>query len=207
MSPDTFTALFSYLCGQGRAFIIDGKALPVCQRCLGLYAGAALTGVWLLASGIWRRGLPERSVSIANILMLAAAMLGGLHIIDGTPAWRLTCGLWTGHVAMLWLVGGATHLRQAAARRRMAAELSTYPAREAAERALLIDPPWPRRDTGQALAAAPILAALAALFDRFAITGWSFWTGLAVLGVLMLTAALTHAASAVIAWARARRRG
>ena len=111
------TEFFSHVCGQGRAFILDGEALPVCQRCLGLYAGAALTGLWLVASGAWRRALPERSVAYAHIAMLLAAIAGGVHWVDAGPAWRLVCGLWTGHVAMLWLVGGAGHFLRLAGRK------------------------------------------------------------------------------------------
>jgi len=106
---DALTYIFSHVCGQGRPFVLDGEALPVCQRCLGLYAGAALTGLWILASGLWRRALPERSAAYAHIVMLLAAMAGGVHWLDAGPTWRLVCGLWTGHVAMLWLVGGAGH--------------------------------------------------------------------------------------------------
>jgi len=110
------TEFFSHVCGQGRPFVLDGEALPVCQRCLGLYAGAALTGLWLVASGAWRRALPERSAAYAHIAMLLAAMAGGAHWVDAGPAWRLVCGLWTGHVAMLWLVGGAGHFLRLAGR-------------------------------------------------------------------------------------------
>jgi hypothetical protein len=110
---ETLTAIFGHLCGQGRPFMIDGAPLPVCQRCLGLYAGAAMTAAWLLASGVWRRGLPDRRTMWVHAAMLMAAMLGGMHLLDPGPAWRLVCGLWTGHVAMLWLVGGAVELRGA----------------------------------------------------------------------------------------------
>ncbi len=54
---ETLREIFSFICGQGRCFVVDGTALPLCQRCLGLYAGAFLTTIWLVTSGIWRRGL------------------------------------------------------------------------------------------------------------------------------------------------------
>ncbi len=102
--------LFRHVCGQGDCPQTDGQALAVCWRCLGLYGGAAVTAAWLIASGLWRRGLPSWSVFIAQVLALIAAMLGGLHFINGPAAWKLTCGLWTGHVAVVWLIGGAQHL-------------------------------------------------------------------------------------------------
>ena len=240
---DTLTYIFSHICGQGRPFVLDGEALPVCQRCLGLYAGAALTGLWILASGLWRRGLPERSAAYAHIVMLLAAMAGGVHWLDGGPAWRLVCGLWTGHVAMLWLVGGAGHFlrlagraplgicaaglltRRAEARRRPArrggsvkmvgAEHPPYmngnsatgpgdPPRQVLAdppRQVFEDPPWPRGLRVQALAAGPVLAAVAFVFTPFISTGWPVAAALVVAGAVFLTLALLLAAVGIGAWA------
>ncbi len=103
-------SLFSYVCGQGRCFVIHGSVLPVCQRCLGLYAAVVVSGTALLFSGTWRRGYPSRNKVVLHALMLLTAMLGGLHAIDGGPAWRLICGLWTGHVAVVWVSGGVAVL-------------------------------------------------------------------------------------------------
>ena len=177
------TEFFSHVCGQGRAFVLDGEALPVCQRCLGLYAGAALTGLWILASGLWRRALPERSAAYANIVMLLAAMAGGVHWLDAGPTWRLVCGLWTSHVAMLWLVGGAGHLLRLAGR-------------EPFE-----DPPWPRGLRVQALAAGPVLAMLAVAFTQFLSTGWPVAAALVVAGAMFLALALVRAIIGVAWWA------
>ena len=177
------TEFFSYICGQGRPFVLDGEALPVCQRCLGLYAGAALTGLWLVASGAWRRALPERSVAYAHIAMLLAAMAGGVHWLDAGPTWRLVCGLWTGHVAMLWLVGGAGHLLRLAGRKPFE------------------DPPWPRGSPWRPLAAGPVLAIVAFAFTRLVSTGWHAAAGLIVIGAVGLAVALVRAAVGVGAWA------
>ncbi|MBE3096455.1 MAG: DUF2085 domain-containing protein [Planctomycetes bacterium] len=177
------TEFFSHVCGQGRAFVLDGEALPLCQRCLGLYAGAALTGLWILATGLWRRALPERSAAYANIVMLLAAMAGGVHWLDAGPTWRLVCGLWTGHVAMLWLTGGAGHLLRLAGR-------------EPFE-----DPPWPRGLRVQALAAGPVLAMLAVAFTQFLSTGWPVAAALVVAGAMFLALALVRAIIGVAWWA------
>ena len=182
------TEFFSHVCGQGRAFALDGEALPVCQRCLGLYAGAALTGLWILATGLWRRALPERSVAYLNIVMLLAAMAGGVHWLDAGPTWRLVCGLWTGHVAILWLVGGAGHLLRLAGR-------------EPFE-----DPPWPRGLRFQALAAGPVLAAVAFVFTQFISTGWLVAVALVVAGAGCLAIVVVRAAVSVGAWVVAARR-
>jgi len=107
MLQTTLQTLFSRICGQDRCFEIDGMELVVCQRCLGLYAAVAITGTCLLVAGVWRRGLPGRCVMLLHAGMLLMAMLGGLHVIDAGPTWRLVCGLWTGHVVAIWLMAGS----------------------------------------------------------------------------------------------------
>ena len=165
---DALRTAFSLICGQGRCFVIDGVPLPVCQRCLGLYIGALLTALWLLGWGLWRSGLPGRRAVIVEAAALATAMLGGLHVLDGEATWRLLCGLWTGHVAMLWLVGGAAELR----------------ALSRPDRAPL--PAWTKRAQLAALAAVPLLALLALGFVRLPPVGWYVWTMAAALGVVVL---------------------
>jgi len=179
---DCLTDIFSHLCGQDRCFVVDGAALPVCQRCLGLYAGAAVTGAWLAMSGTWRRGLPSRSIVLVNVAMLLTAMAGGMHAIDLGPMWRLICGLWTGHVTILWLVLGAAHLFH----------LSRAVVRP--------QPPWTRRDRLQAVALAAGLTMLAAAFGPLRWLGWDFWTAVVSLGAAMLLGALLAATVAVAVW-------
>ncbi len=182
MIEDALTAIFSHLCGQGRAFSLGGQALPVCERCLGLYAGAALTAAWLLATGVRRRGLPHLEGAVVQSAALLAAMAGGLHWVDAGPVWRLACGLWTGHVAMAWLVGGANHLRRPA-----------QPAPAA-------DEPWPWGKRLQTVLAPAVLAAGAWAFARWAAAGgpgpaaWYGASALVVLGAAALLAALARAA-------------
>ena len=170
---ETVTHLFSWICGQERSFIVDGAPLPVDQRCLGLYAGATLTAVWLIASGIWRRGMPGGSVLVGNVAVLLTAMLGGLHVIDPGPLWRLLFGLWTGHVVVLWLVGAASHLR-------------TLPQSDTQS-----PPAWRLSDKAQGLVFPAALAGLAALFPVLSHLGWNFWATTAASGVaVILIAAL-----------------
>lgn len=40
--------LFSHICGQQHCWVLDGQALPFCQRCTGLYAGAFCAFVLIL---------------------------------------------------------------------------------------------------------------------------------------------------------------
>jgi len=85
--------LFSFICGQARPFVVDGMSLPLGQRCLGLYFGAEVTLAWVLATRLWRRGMPGTGVLALGAAMLIAAMLGGLHVIDPGPLWRFGFGL------------------------------------------------------------------------------------------------------------------
>ena len=177
---DVLSEIFSQLCGRERCFDAGGQALPICQRCLGLYVGAAATALWLAVSGIWRRGLPSRPVFLTHLAMLPAGILGGLHVIDAGAAWRVTCGLWTGHVAALWLFGGAVALRRL---RRAEGQL-----------------PWPRRDSLQALAAAPALAAMGVAIPRLMWLGAGLWSVAAAVGGMVLAAAVGAAIVAVGAY-------
>ncbi len=188
---DWLTNIFSHLCGQGRCFVSDGASLPLCQRCLGLYLGAGITAVWLATSGLWRRGLPNRGVSVVQVTLILAAMLGGVGLIDPGPTWRAACGLWTGHVAMVWLVGGARHLRRV---RRGRSQL-----------------PWRAADRVGGLALPAALTALAAGLEWLAQARGSVWAAAGGLGVIALAAALALAAWGLgvylSAWSRQVRTG
>jgi len=179
---DTLTDIFSYVCGQRACLVADGQVLCVCRRCMGLYVGAAATGLWLAGSGIWRRGLPSWGVFLVNEVTILAAMLGGLHVWDGPTVWRLTCGLWTGHVAMLWLVGGAGHLWRASSRE---------PTPQV---------PWRRRDKAQALAMPLLLAGAAFAIPPGMALGAGVWTAAIVAGALGLLASVLAAAAALTAY-------
>jgi len=185
---ETAEHLFSYICGQARPFVVDGMPLPLDQRCLGLYLGAELTVAWMLAARLWRRGMPGTGVLALGGAMLFAAMLGGLHVIDPGPQWRFGFGLWTGHVAVLWLACAAGHLWASA---------GPDPRRE---------PPWRAADTMAALVFPAALAALAALFPLLLPLGWWFWTAAAALGVVALAGTFVAAALAAAHCGISRRR-
>jgi uncharacterized membrane protein len=173
------TTIFAHVCGQGRCFVADGAALPICERCTGLYWGALLTALWLLAGGVWRCGLPSYGVVATHAAALIIALLGGTHVLDYSPAWRLLCGLWTGHVAMLWLTTGTTQLRARATGR------SAESVR------------WPRGQTCAAYLALPAAAVLAGGFVALAPNGWWLWSGGCAAGALLLGLAAMRAIAAL----------
>jgi uncharacterized membrane protein len=173
--------LFGYLCGQGRCFVIGGEPLPVCQRCLGVYVGAAVTMLWMLASGVFRHGLPPRLVAVIETVSLAAAMIGGLHALDVGPAWRMLCGLWTGHVAVVWLVGASVQLFGTGS------SGGTHATR------------WRRGQIIQGAGAPVVLALFVLAPTHLRNTGWWFWTVVALVGLVAITVAAAVAIIAVAA--------
>ena len=184
MSLDTARELFSYICGQSRPFVADGVLLPLAQRCLGLYVGALLTALWLLGSGIWRCGLPTRSVFCLNLSLLVAAMLGGLHVVDPGPLWRFAFGLWTGHVVTLWLSGAAVQFWQ----------LSR-------PNVVVGDFRWSLAQIAQGMAFPALLAGLAAVLPVLLPLGWRFWTVAAFSGVIVSAATILLAVLAAVRYA------
>jgi uncharacterized membrane protein len=64
----------------GRSFNIDGRPLPLCARCSGMFLGALLAMVTIAASGRARAaGLPPLRVSLLLLLMLAVMGVDGIN--------------------------------------------------------------------------------------------------------------------------------
>lgn len=180
---DFITAAYSHLCGQEHCLLVDGVSLPVCQRCLGLYVGAAVTcGAWI-AAGLWRRGLPTGRVVGLHAVLLATAMLGGLHVLDGGVTWRLLCGLWTGHVVFLWLAGSARHL------------VPAFGAGGSPESR------WTPRDELWAIGLCALLTILAATLQVWLWVGWWPVSAVVIAGTAGLAVAAGAAVAAVAVWA------
>ena len=155
--------------------------MPLCQRCLGLYAGVVLTVIWVVTSGIWLRGLGSWSVFLVNVAMLVAAMLGGLHIIDVGPTWRVACGLMTGHVVVLWLAAGTSHLW----------------IRSRPNKQQLV---WRGRDKLQGLILPIFLVALSAGFPPLLRLGWYFWTAFASAGAAIMLILIVLGGGSLLAY-------
>ncbi len=178
---ETLTSIFAHVCGQGRCLVVDGTALPVCERCTGLYLGALLAAMWVLAQGVWRRGLPSLPLVCAQAGTLVVALLGGLHVLDFGPGWRLLCGMWTGEVAVLWLVNGVTQLQ--GWRRATAADRLAWSFSQSVGGWIAVFAPVP-------------LAVLSAALPR---AGWYAWSGAITAGAIALALVILWTAIA-IAW-------
>lgn len=96
--------VFHHVCGQppGRTWHLDSLSLPVCQRCTGLYIGAALAVVFLL----WFRPPLTRAFLAWHGGCLLGMAPFGLHWIEHGPAVRTLTGLGFGTavVVFLWVV-------------------------------------------------------------------------------------------------------
>jgi uncharacterized membrane protein len=82
---------YSQLCHQDprRSFVVDGAAVAVCVRCLGIYWGTALGMVVRL-----RR--PRRLLALALIVNLTDVVSGTMHWHGNVPAFRFSFGLMLG---------------------------------------------------------------------------------------------------------------
>jgi uncharacterized membrane protein len=92
---------FSRLCHQdpSRSFLLDGSAVAVCVRCLGIYWGTAVGMVVRLRRARWL-------LAVALVLNLADVVSGAMHWHGNLPFFRfifgLMLGLGVGAVLSLW---------------------------------------------------------------------------------------------------------
>lgn len=91
--------LFSLLCGQnpGHTWSFAGDLFPVCQRCAGIYAGAAIAAMLLLGF----RPRPTRVFLWIHALAILQIVPMGLGLFSQGPALRAV----SGEVFALGLVG------------------------------------------------------------------------------------------------------
>lgn len=108
LAPPVAFAAGHFICHQRpeRSFFLHGHQLPVCARCTGLYAGAALAGPIAIALGA------SLSRQRARLLLGAAALptliTWSLEFANAEPfsnVWRFVAALPLGFAAA-WLVLG-----------------------------------------------------------------------------------------------------
>jgi uncharacterized membrane protein len=160
---DLLDALFSLVCHQdpARTWWPGGVALPFCERCAGLYAGAALALVLL---GALRPRATGRFLRVHGLLLLAMAPLG-FHLVPHGPVLRTLSGCAFGFGLAAFLLVGAGALRgEAGISGRWAALLYTAGgAASAAAVLLLAMSGWAPASAILAVAGAAGLLALAVL--------------------------------------------
>jgi uncharacterized membrane protein len=80
----------SLVCHQmsARSFHLGGAQLPVCARCLGLYAGASLGAIaWAVLARGRRRSAPTRSIRTMRTTLLIAAAPTALTVMTAWFGW------------------------------------------------------------------------------------------------------------------------
>jgi uncharacterized membrane protein len=82
---------FSLLCHQdpSRSFVVDGSAVAVCVRCLGIYWGAAVGMVVRLRRARWL-------LTVSVVLNLVDVVSGVMHWHGNLPVFRFFLGLMLG---------------------------------------------------------------------------------------------------------------
>jgi uncharacterized membrane protein len=94
---------FSWVCGQAvdRSWVFGASTFPLCERCTGIYAGAAIA--FMLACCI--PGRPNRWTNAIHAILLLQIIPFGLHLWSDTPFLRTLSGGWFG----LGLIGFLCH--------------------------------------------------------------------------------------------------
>jgi uncharacterized membrane protein len=126
--------LGSLICHQlpDRSFHIDGAQLPVCARCFGLYAGAAVAaiGSWMAPNTLRRAlaGAGAGAVLLIAVMPTAATVVAEwLDISRSSNAVRAFAGLPLGGAAALLLAGAAATLHYERCTQRRLVEPSPPP--------------------------------------------------------------------------------
>ncbi|MGO9201033.1 MAG: DUF2085 domain-containing protein [Limisphaerales bacterium] len=173
---DWLNHFFSVVCGQdlGHTWAPGGIPLPCCQRCLGLYAGAAVAAglhLWL------RPRLTGRFLGVHGAFLLAMAPFG-FHWAPQGPALRTATGILFGFAALtyLWLPLAGSYADKGA-------PCSSVSSRQT---------PALRYAFGllAALILAPVLAALGGKAAAYLLSGLASLGALAFAGLAVLNAVL-----------------
>lgn len=99
-----------------RSWHLDGAQLPVCARCLGIYAGAALTFVYVRGASLVRLAPRTRQGSRHKMALIAALALNVLTLWSPSNSDRTAAGLALG-IALAWAIGTVDYERWPSARR------------------------------------------------------------------------------------------
>jgi uncharacterized membrane protein len=104
---DFLQQVFALVCDQNPAhtWASGDGLLPLCQRCTGLYGGAALACLLM-----WRfRPIPNALYRWLHVVLLLLMTPFGFHLVSQDGLVRTMSGLWFGYgiVGILWLLPSA----------------------------------------------------------------------------------------------------
>lgn len=90
MTAHPETEWCSWVCGQAmdRSWVFDAITFPLCQRCTGIYAGAAVAAV-IYCCLRWQ---PDRRSALINLWFLFQIVPSGLKLFPDSPALRMLSG-------------------------------------------------------------------------------------------------------------------
>jgi uncharacterized membrane protein len=80
--------IFSHVCGQVHCWAPGGVAMPVCERCLGLYLGA----LWSFVLVLILRTSPTRWMLWSHGMAMLVMLPFGYHFVPHGPAIRTVSG-------------------------------------------------------------------------------------------------------------------
>jgi uncharacterized membrane protein len=81
-------SIFSFVCGQLHCWAPGGVAMPVCERCLGLYVGA----LWSTVLVVIVRGSPTRAMLWMHGMAMLVMLPFGYHLVPHGPVVRTVSG-------------------------------------------------------------------------------------------------------------------
>jgi uncharacterized membrane protein len=108
LAPSTLMPAGAFICHQRpeRSFVLDGRQMPVCARCTGLYAGAALAVPFaLIAAASIASNRARRIVLVASLPTAITWSLEFAGVAHFSNALRFAAALPLG-AAAAWLVLG-----------------------------------------------------------------------------------------------------
>lgn len=93
---------FRLLCHNiaSRAFVIGGGAMPVCSRCIGLYAGA-IAGIAAAVATRGRLRIPPAAVMVAALPLIIDGATQALGLRESTNVLRFATGAVAGAFALM----------------------------------------------------------------------------------------------------------
>lgn len=98
---------FRLLC-HGRAercLLLWNTPMPICSRCVGIYAGAlALLGLFAATSRRWNREIATWAALVLTIPLVVDGVTQALGLRESSNALRLLTGLLAGLAGMAWVV-------------------------------------------------------------------------------------------------------
>lgn len=98
---------FRLLC-HGRAercLLLLNTPMPVCSRCVGVYAGALVSlGLFAMTARLWNRELPSWTVFILLVPLMMDGVTQALGVRESTNELRLLTGILAGFAGMAWVV-------------------------------------------------------------------------------------------------------